>query len=341
MSMLSRKEFKELLIEWNKSLINERDQPEFKGGLSYPVYLITTLNYGDFNYSEDDVTDQWLGQASGAKHNRREYWNQLKKSLSDNNISYEESSGGNPEKIIKVNVKSLSTLKKKELTKKIIDIIYETSRHKEANYLKLSSNSDPDHVTYHPPLNKKQFKSLYKKSLNDIDRVFKSIENSGKFDQPIFIHHDKDVFYAYHDIIGHGSIETHRHDKSVSIDSRNYYNELFRLESQVPEHKRQLISDQLHYLTPDLDDDDISSSLAVYFATIKPQDYKKAIDNFFGEHITNKVDQYIEKKEIIEMLKGLYEKHKEDVERAELTINNTALGRYANFINICFVDLNF
>lgn len=332
MSKLNRKEFRELLTEWNRNFINERNIKQFK--LTYPCYLVRTLNYGDLKYSSassesgffDDMFDQI------PRDNEILYQSLLEENLTKNGIEFSIDRNDVPDKLLQVDVKNKSLEEKKQLTRKIVNIIYETSK---SDYFQ-DYEDDEDLVTKHPPLNQQEYNSYLNTSISDIDSIFKDMENSNNNTAPIFISHldyNNNVYYALHDIIGHGSIERPNLEKT-NKQSIEFSRKLYKIENN--DDYAQLISDELQSLTPGVGKEDISSSLVSYFASISPENYYSEINNFFKD---KELDD--RKKEIISILKSLYEEYKKDIERTEFDMSGSVLERYSDYINICFIYLDF
>lgn len=328
MSKLNRREFKELLTEWHKNFINERNLKQFK--LTYPCYLVRTLNYGDLKYSNDNLSYDAFDQIP--RSNETLYQTLLEQNLRRSGIEFSIDRNDIPDKFIQINVKDKSLEEKKQLTKKVIDIIYETSK---SDHLQ-DYEDDDDLVTKHPPLNQDEYNSFLSTSHQDIEDIFSDIENTKNHSAPIFISHldyDNNVYYSFHDIIGHGSIERARFG-GANKQSAEFSRKLYKIEDN-PNYSF-VIKDQLQSLTPGVGEEDISSSLVSYFASIDPSDAEFKINNFFKN---SRLDD--RKKEIIEILKDLYREYKQDIERAKSSITDSTIGRYANHINICFIYLDF
>ena len=328
MSKLSRNEFKELLTEWKQNFINERNLKQFK--LTYPCYLVRTLNYGDLKYDNDNLSYDAFDQIP--RSNETLYQTLLEESLKRSGIEFSIDRSDIPDKIIQINVKNISLEEKKQLTKKVIDIIYETSK---SEYLQ-DYFDDEDLVTKHPPLNQDKYNNFLSTSRKDIEDIFRDIENTKNHSAPIFISHldyDNNVYYSFHDIIGHGSIERAKHG-GANTQSAEFSRKLYEIEEN-PNYSY-AIRNQLRRLTPGVGEADISSSLASYFASINPGDAEFKINNFFKNSMLDD-----RKKEIIEILKYLYKEYKQDIERAESSIIDSSIGRYSNHINICFIYLDF
>ena len=332
MSKLNRSEFKELLLEWKQNFINEKARAEFK--LAYPCYLVQTLNYGDLNYSNKLVQTKSLGKLKLTYANSNIFKDVLRDNLIDAGIVFVEDKNDIPELILKVDVKNKSLEEKKQLTSKIVDIIYKSS----TSDLLYKENVNDNIISKHPVLNKKQYESYLNISQSDIEKNFNHIEKTNSHEAPIFISHldhDNNIYYSVHDIIGHGSVERAKYDKNNSSkESIEFARKLLSVEDN-PRYNF-AIRNQLQSLTPGVGHDDIAASLVSYFATIDPKLADITINNFFfGQRLDDR------KLEIVEVLKDLYQEYKKDVKRAETSIPDSAIGRYANYINICFTYLDF
>ena len=334
MSKLNRREFKELLAEWKINFINERNVEEFKSTLTYPCYLIRTLNYGDLKYDSIPVNDS-THNGNIPKSNEHMYPELLQKSLKKEGIEFTIDDNDIPYMIIQVDIEGKSIEEKKHLTRKVVDAIYETSKSDELK----EYETDLDFATKHPPLSQDDYNTYLNKSLQDIENTFDHMKNTNNHEAPIFISHlnyENNIYYAVHDIIGHGSIERSKFHQAPK-ESSNFAYKLYKIENNpLYSHYRYNIQQQLQRLTPDVGENDISSSLVSYFASINHSHADIIINNFFKNSI---IDD--RKREIINILKDLYKDYKADIKRAEKNVTNSTIGRYANMINICFIYLEF
>ena len=331
MNKLSKKKFKELLVEWQSNFINERNIEEFETTLTYPCYLVRTLNYGDLEYNSipENVfaTNHMIPRS-----NENLYTSLLQRSMEENGIEFTVDSNDVPYMIIQVDIEEKSIEEKKQLTKKIVNIIYETSK---SDKLK-EYETDLDFVTKHPPLSQDDYNTYLNRSLQDIENTFNHMRDTNSYESPIFVSHlnyENNIYYAVHDIIGHGSIERAPFG-DVSKQLIRFSNKLYKIEDN-PLYNN-VIKNQLQRLTPGVGKVDISSSLVSYFASINPSRASITINNFFKNSIIDDT-----KREIIKVLKELYKEYKSDIKRAEKNVTNSAVGRYANMINICFTYLDF
>lgn len=329
MNKLSRKEFKDLLLEWKRNTLLERNISSLK--VTYPSYIIRTINYGDIEYDRE------------AENNLSAYQEELENNLRKNGVDFMTIHNDQPVIILQVHTDDFSVEQKKEITKKIVNIVFNSCESGEYYSSKVSIQKPT-----HPYVESSRKEELYNISMQDIENTFNDILKTGNNSAPIFISHldyDNNIYYAIHDIIGHGSAEKQMYNSSIKGKTRDFhekirdFDRMWNVKIGEKDYKKHVlfITDCLQDLTPGIDETDISASLYSFFASINPNEYENEITNFLNPDSENNLVI----KESIELLCNLYEEYLKDVEYTESNIDNSILREYKDSINICFMNINF